>query len=347
VRTYITLFAGGNMTGVGLGPVWRSLFANDFDQAKRNVYIANFGGEHFKCCDVAKLTLADLPPVRVDLLQMSPPCKDISAAGPRLGLKGSRSNAFWAGWNVVEMLAAAERAPWIILFENVDKLLTSGDGKDLPAVLAAFEAQGYVCVVKVIDARHFVPQSRKRVFIIAVRKELGVDVDGLVKKAMTALPICNQRVIDILDPHAPCRPAAETAEVLALMAPLHLAKIEEMRRAGHWVARTYFRRRRPDGNGGKIQRAEIRDDEIAGALRTAEGGSSRQSVIAVNGAAIRTRLLTPGECRTLMGLPSSYKLPSIDNDAYDLLGDGLVAPIVTHLATHVFEPILAHKSNPV
>lgn len=42
-----------------------------------------------------------------------------------------------------------------------------------------------------------------------------------------------------------------------------------------------------------------------------------------------------------MGLPDSYILPSRYNDAYHVTGDGLVVPVVRHLARHLIEPILA------
>ena len=41
-----------------------------------------------------------------------------------------------------------------------------------------------------------------------------------------------------------------------------------------------------------------------------------------------------------MGLPDSYKLPEKYNEAYHLTGDGVVVPVVRHLAEHIFEPIL-------
>jgi DNA (cytosine-5)-methyltransferase 1 len=41
-----------------------------------------------------------------------------------------------------------------------------------------------------------------------------------------------------------------------------------------------------------------------------------------------------------MGLDDNYRLPRNDLEAYDLTGDGVVVPIVRHLAAHVFEPIL-------
>lgn len=41
-----------------------------------------------------------------------------------------------------------------------------------------------------------------------------------------------------------------------------------------------------------------------------------------------------------MGLPDTYVLPANYNEAYHLTGDGVVVPVVRHLAQHIFEPIL-------
>ena len=41
-----------------------------------------------------------------------------------------------------------------------------------------------------------------------------------------------------------------------------------------------------------------------------------------------------------MGLPDSYILPARYNEAYHLLGDGVVVPLVRHLGRHLFEPVL-------
>ena len=61
----------------------------------------------------------------------------------------------------------------------------------------------------------------------------------------------------------------------------------------------------------------------------------------VDGAAIRSRLLSPREAARLMGLPDSYKLPENYNEAYHLAGDGVVVPVVRFLAAHLLEPLLA------
>ena len=54
---------------------------------------------------------------------------------------------------------------------------------------------------------------------------------------------------------------------------------------------------------------------------------------------MRSRLLSAREAGRLMGLPENYELPQKYNDAYHLVGDGLVVPAVAHLADHLITPI--------
>jgi DNA (cytosine-5)-methyltransferase 1 len=65
-------FAGGGMVRIGLGDGWVVSLANDIDPKKAAIYIANFGGDHFKLGDVADITPAELPG-RADLFWASPP----------------------------------------------------------------------------------------------------------------------------------------------------------------------------------------------------------------------------------------------------------------------------------
>ena len=85
----------------------------------------------------------------------------------------------------------------------------------------------------------------------------------------------------------------------------------------------------------------MRFDDIAGCLRTPVGGSSCQTILIVDGAEVRTRLLSPREAARLMGLPNTYKLPDKYNEAYHLIGDGLAVPVVRFLSAHILEPALA------
>ena len=94
-----------------------------------------------------------------------------------------------------------------------------------------------------------------------------------------------------------------------------------------------FRRTRPGG----VQ-AEARFDGLAGCLRTPGGGSSRQFLLDTQGEEIRIRLIGAREAARLMGLPESYRLPARRNEAYHLLGDGVVAPVVRFLSEHLLLP---------
>jgi len=88
--------------------------------------------------------------------------------------------------------------------------------------------------------------------------------------------------------------------------------------------------------------AEVRFDGISGCLRTPNGGSSRQSIVWVNGTEILSRLLTPRETARLMGLPETYKLPKNNNAALHLTGDGVVVPVVEHLKRYLLEPLICN-----
>jgi DNA (cytosine-5)-methyltransferase 1 len=103
---------------------------------------------------------------------------------------------------------------------------------------------------------------------------------------------------------------------------------------------TIYKRTRHDALGQKVQRAEVRFDDIAGCLRTPSGGSSRQTILVVDGNTVKSRLISTRETARLMGLPEDYCLPENYNEAYHLTGDGVVAPVVRHLAEQLFEPLL-------
>jgi DNA (cytosine-5)-methyltransferase 1 len=124
------------------------------------------------------------------------------------------------------------------------------------------------------------------------------------------------------------------------MSLLNLAKVKQAKRAGRRVVGGIYRRTRLDEDGAKVQRAEIRFDELAGCLRTPAGGSSRQLIMVVEGEKVRSRLLSSRETARLMGLPDDYRLPSNYNEAYHLTGDGVAVPVVRHLAHCLIEPIL-------
>lgn len=168
---FYELFCGGGMARAGLGPEWRCVFANDIDAKKAASYAANWGKEGLKVCDVSEVKPADLPGT-ADLAWASFPCQDLSLAGSFVGLKGDRSGTFWPFWKLMEALKREGRAPRTIVLENVYGALKSHRGKDFVAIATALARAGYRFGALVIDAVHFVPQSRPRVFIVAAHEDV-------------------------------------------------------------------------------------------------------------------------------------------------------------------------------
>lgn len=359
------------MARAGLGKDWECLFANDIDAKKGASYAANWGDEHLKIEDVGKLTPADLPS-RADLAWASFPCQDLSLAGNYVGLRGERSGMFWPFWRLMKALAAEKRAPAVVVLENVCGALTSHGGKDFAAIGAALTGGGYRFGALVMDAVRFVPQSRPRLFIVAVQKERAVPAGLAATQAgplwhpaplVDAYEKLSQRSKKAwlwwnLPPPPPRRStfadviedepkgvvwhtAAETKRLLGMMSLINREKVEKAKGAKRQMVGGIYKRTRKDENGKRAQRAEIRFDDVAGCLRTPIGGSSRQSIMIVEGNKVRSRLLSPREAARLMGLPDSYKLPENYNEAYHLSGDGIAVPAVRFFAAYILEPLLA------
>ncbi|MBG0803008.1 DNA cytosine methyltransferase [Methylocystis sp. H4A] len=366
---YYEFFAGGGMARAGLGDGWRCLFANDFDRKKAESYRANWGGEELHVGDVREISTAQLPG-RADLVWASFPCQDLSLAGAGAGLKGERSGTFWPFWDLMKALRQEGRAPSLIVLENVCGALTSHGGKDFERICEALAKERYRFGALVIDAALFVPQSRPRLFIIAVREDVAVPSALMRKSANTpfhtralvaaherlpqtlranwlwwnvpAPPLRNTTLFDVIEDRpldVEWRSIAETNALIAMMSDANLAKIAEAKRAGRKMVGTLYRRTRYQ-HGAKVQRAEARFDEIAGCLRTPAGGSSRQYVLVVDKGRVRSRLMSARETARLMGLPEDYLLPATYSDAYHLTGDGVVVPVVRHIAGQLLEQLL-------
>lgn len=168
----------------GITPVWASEIEPFAIRVttKRLPFVKHYG-------DVTALSGAELPPV--DIITFGSPCKDMSIAGKREGLGGSRSNLFFEAVRIVkEMRNATDgKYPSWLCWENVPGAFSSNGGDDFKAVVDALRgikdpeadtprpskwpnaglllADNYSLAWRVLNAQHFgVPQRRKRIYLV-------------------------------------------------------------------------------------------------------------------------------------------------------------------------------------
>ena len=169
----------------GITPVWASEI-EPFPirvTTKRLPFIKHYG-------DVSKMNGADIEPV--DIITFGSPCQDMSIAGRREGLDGSRSSLFYEAVRIVKEMRCKTngRYPRYIIWENVPGAFSSNKGADFQSVLEEVcSVKGYeihtprpegwptageivaddFCLAwRVFDAQYWgVPQRRKRIYLVA------------------------------------------------------------------------------------------------------------------------------------------------------------------------------------
>lgn len=265
----------------------------------------------------------------------------------------------------------------MVAVENVYGAITSNGGRDFATLAASFSGLGYRFGAVVVDAVHFLPQSRPRFFIIGIRGDLRIP-DGCTQSAPSSvwhppalieghnllsatakarwvwwnLPVPQMRetnLSDLIEDHpqgVKWHTKAETKYLLDMMTDLNRKKVEAAMLLGTKVVGTIYRRTRPDENGIKRQRAEVRFDEVAGCLRTPGGGSSRQTIMIIEGKQVRSRLLSPREAASLMGLPNTYELPVRYNDVPNLQETGWLFLLFASWPSRYLNPSFAKINSP-
>ena len=174
---------GGMLAGIT--PIWSS----EIEPFPVRVTTKRFPGmKHYG--DISALSGEELPPV--DIITFGSPCQDMSVAGKRSGLDGSRSSLFYEAIRIIkEMRGATDgKYPRYIVWENVPGAFSSNKGQDFKAVLeeickvkdaevsvpfpgkwenaGRIMGNGYSVAWRQFDAQFWgVPQRRKRIYLVA------------------------------------------------------------------------------------------------------------------------------------------------------------------------------------
>lgn len=343
---FLEFFAGSGLVAEGLRGFFQPVWANDICEKKAAVYAANHGREHFHLGSIAEVNGAELP--KAVMSWASFPCQDLSLAGLTAGIHAKRSGLVWEWLRIMDEMP---KPPPVLVAENVTGLVSAQEGKHYRLLHESLVERGYQVGAVLLDARHWVPQSRQRIFVIAIKNGLpipkGLTSHGAnwlhpptITRAVTGLPSWvwwwmprppkrTARLEDIIEWDVDSDAPEVSERNMGMVPPRHKQLMGIV-----CVAPGYKRTRQ-----GK-QVLELRFDGLAGCLRTPEGGSSRQLVVLRKGERYETRLLTVRETARLMGAPETYLLPGSYNDGYKAMGDAVAVPVANFLARHLLAPLI-------
>lgn len=169
----VSLFSGCGGMDLGFENAgFKRVWANDFDKDAQAVFERNLGKIDKR--DIREVPTEEIPDC--DILTAGFPCQPFSNAGNRRGVLDSRGRLYEECLRIIRA-----RKPAVFVFENVKGLMSSKyvDGRRLVDVIVAdVEEAGYYTVHKVLNASDYgVPQNRQRLFIVGVRKDLGIAFD--------------------------------------------------------------------------------------------------------------------------------------------------------------------------
>ena len=312
-------FAGMGLVRAGLERCGvRTVFANDIDETKAALYRANWGEESLVVGDIRDICGEQIPDV--ELATASFPCVDLSLAGARAGLAGEHSGLIHHFVRIIAEMG--ERAPHAVLVENVPGFLTANGGQDFRTVVELLSDLGYQVNDVTVDAAAFVPQSRPRVFLLAVKGAAAVTVEPPPRRDDT-------RLADVADGGGGWWTGDKRDAFFDSLSDLQQARLRCYRESQTVSWRGAYRRTR---DGRAVW--EIRGDEIAGALRTTRGGSSRQAIVRAGRGTADVRWMSRDEYARLQGAGDLDYGAVTERQAMFALGDAVCVPVIEWLGHH-------------
>lgn len=311
--TFIDLFCGIGGFHLALSSFGaRCVFASDIDAGACEVYEKNFKIRPHG--DITRIDESDIP--KHDILCAGFPCQPFSISGNKKGFNDEkgRGKLFF---DIVRI--AKYHKPKVLLLENVKNFENHNSGKTMKRVKAELNRIGYNVFSRVLCASDFgIPQQRKRIYIVAFRKDLEI------KHFTFPEPLENYKVL---------------SEILILQ--------KENRVFGNYkINRDYVisvtneeraNRLIRIGSIGKGRQGE-RIYSIKGQAITlsSQGGGlgGKTGMYVVRN---RVRKLYPRECARLMGFPDDFKLSKSQEKNYKQFGNSVVVDVLQYILENIVD----------
>lgn len=296
----VSLFSGiGGLDQGFIDAGYDVIWANDFDKYAAYTYERNnpAGVMHFG--DINEIALENIP--AHDVLIGGFPCQPFSMMGEERGFEDTRGTLFFRIAEIINYQIEHNRAPRVIILENVRRLLTHDKGNTFATIKRVLENLGYRVFSKVLNSADFgVPQIRNRLFIVCFRNQtIEFEYPEATELELT--------MHDILD-----REVDPKYYLSEKVKPTILS----------------------DGTGGYVAKSEINQSParplcatMAKMHRACQDNYYSDDYILGNGDTNSIRKLTPRECARLQGFHDDFVIDVSNAQAYKQFGNAVTVNV--------------------
>lgn len=347
---FADLFAGIGGTRIGFESAGgQCVFTSEYDKYSQKTYRENFehknSAGHKINSDIREITSlgdaaieSEIPDH--DVLVAGFPCQPFSVAGVSKKRSLGQADGFACEaqgtlfFDIAQILNV--KRPSAFLLENVKNLKSHDRGRTYDVIMKTLtEELGYHVYPKVIDARHFVPQHRERVFLVGMREPLGFDWENV------SVPDSGDPTLaSILHPQDGSE-AAEKDYTLGAKARVNPKYVLSDKLWNYLVE--YAAKHKAKGNGFGYGLFGPKDVARTLSARYYKDGSE----ILIKRGRGNPRRLTPRECARIMGFPDSFDIPVSDTQAYKQFGNSVVTPVIQAIAQAMKPSIVQMKHSEV
>ena len=316
---FIDLFAGIGGFRIALEKHGaKCVFTSEWDEPAQITYKENFGDMPHG--DITKINEADIP--KHDILCAGFPCQAFSISGKQKGFKDARGTLFF---DIARI--AKHHQPKVLFLENVKNLVIHYHGNTLKIILRILDEIGYNAYYQVLMASHYgVPQARERIYIVAFRKDLGVNYFYFPKPTYKKI-----YVKDVLEDDA------KTSDCIVDRKDIKFWKRDETPQLKPIQIGQI-------NNGGQGERIYSINGHAITLSAYGGGAAGKTGAYFVNG---KIRRLSPRECARVQGFPESFKIPVSKSQAYKQFGNSVALPVVENVFVQILKVLNSRKINHV
>jgi DNA (cytosine-5)-methyltransferase 1 len=199
----VSLFSGAGGLDKGFeASGFKTIWANEYDKSIWETYEKNFPNTLLDRRSIRDVPSNEIPDC--DGIIGGPPCQSWSEAGLLRGIKDQRGQLFFEFVRILR-----DKKPKFFLAENVSGMLASRHKGALENIKELFSDSGYNLSFSLLNAVNYgVPQTRKRVFFIGIRKDLNFSF--IFPNPLKDKRVLNDIILDIQETVLPAKEKQKT-----------------------------------------------------------------------------------------------------------------------------------------